>query len=281
MISLHELSEKLGGKNYGHYVAANCVFHDDENPSMLVFEDGYKCLSCGARGNLEKLLKKINYTEFEPKKLGGKFVDFRNPFSRWLREFSESIPEFCYNAYGNLKRWPDQACYLKRRGISHLIDDQKLGYKDGWYIFPVRDRHGDIISAVARAGETLQDSKDVRYILPNDSPKVLYCPSWEYVKDQAVVRVTFGIIDSLSIYSMGMAVVSGLTGKSLKAELFDGIRKRIEIIPDFGEEDSARKLASRLGWRGSVKRLNYPEDSKDSSDVFQKHGVNFLAALLA
>lgn len=278
MISLHDLSEKLGGKNYGHYIAANCLWHNDENPSMLVFEDGFRCLSCGASGNLEKLLKRINYTDFEPKISGGKFYDFRNPFSRWL--YQNSVVEFCYQAYGNLKRWPDQACYLKRRGIAHLIDDQKLGYKDGWYIFPVRDKRGEIITAVARAGETLQEYKDVRYILPNDAPKVLYIPSWDNVKNQSPVYVTFGILDALVLYSMGLASVSGLTGKNVPAELFDGIRKRIEVIPDFGEEEAANKLASHLGWRGNVRRLDYPEDCKDSADIFQKHGVNSLFSLV-
>jgi len=240
----------------------------------MIFEDSYRCLACGARGSIEKLLKKINYGDFDLSSARTNFSDFHNPFSKWLRQFS--IADFCYDAYRYIKRYPDSLYYLKKRDIDHLIDDQKIGYKDGWYIFPIRDRRGEIISAVARAGEAIQEQKNVRYILPNDAPKVLYCPSWQYVKEQSTVRVTFGIIDSLVLYSMGFAAVSGLTGKAINPDLFDDIRKKIEIIPDFGEEEEARKLAGRLGWRGSVRRLDYPEDSKDVADMYHLHGVNSL-----
>lgn len=270
-MNLRDLSDKLDGHFYGHYIAVKCLFHNDENPSMLVFEDGYHCMACGASGGIEKLLKKIK-AEVEPR--ASEYRDFRNPFSRWLRQFS--IADFCHQAHASLKRWPDLKCYLKKRDIDQLIDDQLLGFADGWYIFPVRNRIGDIVTAVARAGEAIQEAKNLRYLIPHDAPQVLYIPSHELISKSDKVYVTFGIIDSLILYSMGLASVSGLTGKSVKPELFDAIRKPIEIIPDFGEEEAARKLASHLGWRGNVKRLDYPEDCKDVADVYHLHGVKSL-----
>ena len=42
-------------KKYDNYGMALCVEHDDHSPSMRVTIKGYKCLSCGAHGSLEKL----------------------------------------------------------------------------------------------------------------------------------------------------------------------------------------------------------------------------------
>ena len=273
MISLDEF-EGLG-KRYSHYISALCVFHEDNNPSMMIYDDGYRCLACGAHGSLQKLADKIGlYTGLQPKIREQKFSDFRNPFNSWLRQ--NSISEFCYKAYQFLKRYPDQAVDLRKRKIDHLIDELLLGYFDGWYIFPVKDEWGNIVTAVARAGKTLQKAKDIRYMLPNDSPKVLYCPNWHEVKDQSVLRVAFGIIDAVSLYSIGFAAVSGLSGKSIDPSLFDPYRKIIKIHPDLGEEAEAYKLAGQLGWRGVVSRFDYPIDCKDSNDILANYGPQSL-----
>jgi len=63
-------------------------------------------------------------------------------------------------------------CYSLENS-DHLIDELLLGYSDGWYIFPVKDEYGNIVTAVARAGKTLQKAKDLRYMLPNGAPVVV------------------------------------------------------------------------------------------------------------
>ena len=36
-----------------------CPYHDDSNPSMQVFENGFKCYACGEHGNLQKLFVEL------------------------------------------------------------------------------------------------------------------------------------------------------------------------------------------------------------------------------
>ena len=58
------------------------------------------------------------------------------------------------------------------------------------------------------------------------------------------------------------------------------IRKRIEFIPDKGEEKQAQKFASKMGWRGGVMRCNYPEGCKDVNDVYvSEYRDELLSAL--
>jgi len=56
----------------------------------------------------------------------------------------------------------------------------------------------------------------------------------------------------------------------------DEYRKQIIILPDKGEEDTARKLASRLGWRGKVLVLDYPDGCKDPNDLLVKGHSQWL-----
>ncbi|HKZ41551.1 MAG TPA: hypothetical protein VJ044_11350 [Candidatus Hodarchaeales archaeon] len=280
MITLDELVERLpNARRYQDYVLASCLWHDDAHPSMLVYLDGFRCLSCSKRGKITELLKQIDYTDFHPKIQEKKFRDFKNPFNRWLEE--NSISEFCFEAHRNIKRWPDQAHYLKKRKIDHLIDKLKLGFKDGWYVFPIRDRYDEIITAVARAGEAIQEAKDVRYMMPHDTEPILYVPDWKLLDSASEIFVPYGIIDAITLYSLGLASATGVMGQNLSPLLFKDIRKPINIVPDLGESAAAYKLAGSLGWRGSVRCMRYPEDSKDVSDIFRYHGPSQLSALLA
>jgi hypothetical protein len=63
--------------------------------------------------------------------------------------------------------------------------------------------------------------------------------------------------------------MSTTTGKRLNPQALDNIRKRIIIIPDNGEEKEAQVIASKLGWRGHVLRLQYPVGCKDINDLVQ------------
>lgn len=36
---------------YGNKILANCLFHDDQNPSMIVWRTGFKCQACDAKGD--------------------------------------------------------------------------------------------------------------------------------------------------------------------------------------------------------------------------------------
>lgn len=279
MISYSDLLDKLpNAKQYGNYIACTCLWHDDTNPSLLVYPDGYRCLSCGARGTISKLLRKLDgLPEVAARPVS---VDSRNPWSGWLRE--RTLEEFVSEAYWWITRYPDQGIDLYKRGITRkIITDLHIGWSDGYYIFPIFSMDGTLRSAVARAGATVQQESGVRYILPRGSEAGLFVPSWEMVRVQRTVRVPFGIVDAVTLFALGYASATGTVGKNYDPEWFRDIRKSILILPDAGEEDAAYKLAAGLGWRGKVKRLDYPLDCKDPNEILQRHGVEALNLLLA
>jgi DNA primase len=39
-------------KHYSRYDVDLCPFHSERNPSFLIYQDGYKCLSCGEQGDI-------------------------------------------------------------------------------------------------------------------------------------------------------------------------------------------------------------------------------------
>jgi hypothetical protein len=79
---------------------------------------------------------------------------------------------------------------------------------------------------------------------------------------------------------MGAASISTTCGMRMDVSYLEHIRKRIEFIPDKGEEKQAQKFASKMGWRGGVMRCNYPEGTKDVNDILMsKYKDELLSAL--
>ena len=277
---LSELENYLEGVTWhGDYLSACCVFHPDNNPSMLVYEDGFKCLACNERGSLQKLLNELNQTGtgFE-RKLGSFTKSKRTPWRKWLS--ARAIPELVYDAHQLLKLNPSQDYYLRRRGIAKAIDELRLGWLEGYYFFPILSKKKQVISLVIRGGESIEQLAGTRYLIPPDHLPMLYVPSWQLIEEQEEVRVVYGIIDAITLFLLGKAVITGSAGKSIKPELFDEIRKPIIIIPDRNEDEDGLKLASGLGWRGKVNRISYPDDSKDCNDLFLKHGEQYLLSVI-
>ena len=131
-MNLNEIENYLDGVSWhGDYISACCVFHDDENPSMLVFENGFKCLACGKKGNLQELFSKISGHEIIPRSTYK--TKSKTPWGKWLS--ARSVQELCWDAHQCLKRNPSQGVYLKERGIDGAIDELKLGWLEGYYFF--------------------------------------------------------------------------------------------------------------------------------------------------
>ena len=274
---LSELENYLEGVTWhGDYISACCVFHDDNNPSMLVFENGFKCLACGESGNLQKLLTRINQADIL-KQLPPS-IKSTSPWFKWLN--GRSVQELSWDAHQLLKRNPSQGIYLKKRGIGGAIEELRLGWLEGYYFFPILTKSKQVVGLVVRAGETQQGQTGIRYMTPPNQSPMLYIPSWELIENQDEVRIVYGIIDAITLFLLGKAVITGSAGKSIKPELLDQFRKPIIIIPDQNEDADGLKLASNLGWRGKVNRISYPVNSKDCNDLYLKHGKQYLLSVI-
>lgn len=271
---LDEIYEKLdNAQHYGSYLSCRCIFHDDSRPSLMVYPDRYRCLSCGKSGKTQDLLKKLSNT-FVPKL---DKPDFSNPFTRWTK--TKPLGQALRIAYLTLKDNPSMGRYLFSRGIPGAIQMQLgIGYRDDWFTFPIRDENKCIIGAVARKNETNQHP--AKYIIPSgQNPNLIYVPDYAKIKEANVIFLTFGILDAISIYMCGYPAMSTTTGKRINPDVLDKFRKRIVIFPDRGEEFEAMDISSELGWRGKVYKCNWTEDAKDPNELAVKYSEDFKAML--
>lgn len=271
-----QLQERLDGHIYNNYFAARCVFHDDSNPSMFVYEDGYfTCKSCGAKGSLAKLNKH----------LGGKSVNTKSHSNtvlpRW-RKWEESfgdITGIAKHAHLSLKRYPQWMFYFKQRKIEQFVEQGFLGFIDGWATFPVFDQSHKVQNIVVRHTKNTGTRYAIKPV--EDKHPLLYVPNWGRVVASEIIYVVYGIIDAISLELIGLPVVTGITGKSLSAELLKPLGKRFVIVPDEYEEKDARLLANSLGWRAKVKCLHYEDGVKDPDGIRTHFGNEYLLGALA
>lgn len=278
MISLSEIQSHLENcHDYGHYLSAICPFHQDNKPSLMVYEDRFYCLACGKGGSLEYLLSKIS---------NGYFVSPRQivtpNWARWLSDCDLRI--FSKQTHGFLKRHPEYQLYLKKRCIDSMIDEMRIGFKDGYYTFPIFNENGSVVNIVVRAGESLQELTDTRYFsCPyqfSQSRGTIYSTSFELLNESPFVIIVFGIIDLLSLGTMNIPSVTFSNGKVIPPSLFDQWRKLFYIIGDKNEEKDAKRLAQNLGWRGRFVNLSYPEGCKDINNIHVKYGKDKVLEII-
>lgn len=261
---LEEVIERLDyAKRYDNAVWGLCPFHSDSRPSLMVHEDYYNCQACGAHGTTKSLLEKLSghIAALAPDR-------FHNPFTGWLKK--ESLGNILRGAWETLKSRP--STYLRDRGISDEWQIKLgIGMRDDWITFPIRNCDNKIIGAVARAGES--NTASSKYIVPSgQDPNMIYVPDWKQFNASDIIYATFGIIDAVSLVICGAGAFSTTNGKRLNdVSALDKVRKRIIFLPDKDEESNAKEIAARLGWRGAVAKINYPDNCKDISDVLQKH----------
>jgi hypothetical protein len=279
--SLYEsLLEKMGEHQYSHYFSAYCPFDEHKTPALLVYDDGKAwCLSCTKQWTHEQIQHKIG-SHYSPKKydtVSAVLPQWKN----WEKNYGD-LGEIAEAAHRNLVRNKNYQTYLRRRKIHEFIKDGHLGYLDGWITFPVLDSRLSIIDIVVRS---VQRNTDVRYVIhPGGSDRALYVPCWRQVLESETIYVVYGMIDAISLHLAGLPSVTGMTGKSLSYELLSPLRKRFIIIPDDDEDQEARKLANKLGWRAQVKKIDYDkfgEDIKDPDGIRRSFGNQILLQALS
>ena len=261
---LDEVHEKFGGHLYGRYVAIRCPFHDDSSPSLLVYENGYRCEACGARGSSKKLLN-LNNTMLPAPALEEP-VFFQNPFTKW---------SYKYDLKTTLKlAWErnieNPSYYLEKRGIPPKWQLRfGIGMLDDWLTLPIYDRDGKIVGATARAGE--DNNSPAKYTNPKgQDPNLLYIPRWDILVTK--LYLTFGILDAVTLAMLNIPAASTTTGKRLNPSSLDWFRGEIFVVPDNGEELDGYKLVSKLGLRAKLHVPDYTED-KDINGLWQKRKI--------
>ena len=274
------LLERLGGRQYSNYFSCLCPYHDDNSPSMLVYEESdnpkyaFQCRSCNAHGSLDKLNKKIG-AHYTPKITQCQ----TNVLPRW-RKWGDSLEDVSITSHESLKRVTQFQTYFRKRKIEGFIEKGKFGYRDGWCVFPVMDIQSRVMDVVVRS---TQSNNGTRYFLLGDhlsDSGSLYSPDWHRVQEASVIYCVFGMIDTWSLEALGLPCVTGIAGKNVPLDSLQALGKRIIFLPDDGEEREAHSFANKLGWKARVKELKFPDNTKDVDDVRVQYGNEVLRELI-
>ena len=271
-LSLDEIASRMENVRWhGRYFSTRCVFHDDNEPSMMVFEDGAYCMGCQRRVSLDMLWEKIH----------GRRCPTPDKFDFFSWKNMPSPEELAYEAHLVLSNFPQQGTYLHQRGVESRIELNELGWIMGWYTIPIFDRAHHFQGLVMRAGPVVQKYNGQRYRTPPHQRELLFCPDWPVLNRNKYAYVVFGMIDALVLATLNLPVVTGTQGQRLSPELLDDLRMPLYVVPDQNEEEQARKLVSDLSWRGHYNPITYPEGLKDPADFAAKNITRNLLAQLA
>ena len=259
-----------GGRDYGKYVSALCPWHEDSTPSLLVYKDGWAiCLACGHSGNFYQLYQALQGWKagVAPKQ----DTDWRPPY---LPTELEEMENFADDAHRVLSKYIETlGWYLQERGVDDRIEPCRLGWHNGWITIPVYTRDQKFEGMILRAMPYIQKATNARFHQPHGQRGMCYVPNWRTLNESNCIFVVFGMFDALTLSSLQLPVVTTTAGKdSFKVEWMDEYRKPIIFLPDKGEETTAAKYVSKLGWRGKLVTLDYPEGMKDPAD-FASHGM--------
>ena len=260
----------------GKYIVGLCPFHRDNDPSLLVYRDGYfHCLGadCARSGTWKTLWNKLSGQPIQV--LSEKRIHYRSPQGLWEYDSREQL---AYQAYIDLVRFRTFQWYLELRGLVDAIDIHELGYHRGWYTIPVRDQDYKFENVIFRAAPHVQDAINMRYWA--DGKPSMFVPDWHLLSKRDYIIVVFGIMDALTLNKFRYPVVTPTHGHVFDPNWLNNYRKPIYVIPDKGEERKTLELVSNMGWRGKMVRLDYPVGMKDANDFLQGgRGKELMAQL--
>jgi hypothetical protein len=273
---LHKLP---GARDAGNYIVAPCPFHQDSDPSLLIYPDGFfHCLaaSCGRSGRLITLWNKIEGQPIivRPEKR----IHYSSP-RKMIVESGLPDDQFAYQAYIDLSKFTTFQWYLEMRGLADAIDVHELGYHRGWYTIPVWDSEYKFQKLIFRTAPHVQKALNgTRYWA--DGKPTMYVPDWHLLSKGDYIILVYGIMDALTLNKFRYPVVTPTHGHTFDPAWLSQYRKPIFVIPDRGEERKALELVSNMGWRGKMVRLDYPEGMKDANDFLSAGREKELLAQL-
>jgi len=122
MLTSENIATKLEQwSRHGKYYRACCPFHNDSEPSLLIFEDGAWCLGCQRHFTLRQLEQKKSY--------------YAKPLSvKGMPDWSELLPkaeELVYEANDTLTKYPFLGLYLKETLLA-AGNPVLIVMKNGW-----------------------------------------------------------------------------------------------------------------------------------------------------
>lgn len=249
-------------KRAGRYLVAQCLNHDEKNPSMQVFDDGWcSCMAGCGRFHIATI-----FDEFKDKEYKGEYT---KPVRR-----PTTVMEHKYKTYDLYHEWENMPPIPRDHKFKNLPLEvlDKLGwrwdeYKNSYFIpyFDTTRNHIPFAQWRHLSGERrftfLPEAKPIAYGLWNLESSVLFV--CEGTSDMAVL--TYCNIPAIAMPSAS----SGEIMKRFGAYAKD---KGIKIV-FAGDRDSAgEKLREALDEVCSYRVRQCPEKYKDWGDFYEAEG---------
>jgi hypothetical protein len=230
-------------------------------------QDGwFRCVACGAEGNLTKLWNTVKGWDTTPPQQVVERTSWNIP---QLPRDLVGQEEICNKAHDQLSQYVDSfGWYLEQRKLIDRVEVCRLGYYSGWYTIPFYNQDFSFSGMVMRAGKVVEQATGRRFAQPRSQRPTMYVPVWASLRNRECLFMVFGIFDALAMSSAGLAVCTPTHGKdTFHPEWLDFWRKKIIIVPDKDEEETAYGYLGGLGWRGKVATVDYPDGMKDPADM--------------
>lgn len=271
--------------SHGKYILCHCPFHDDKTPSLLVFDNGFKCLSssCGRNGDI------LNWYAY---KMGLKSVPKSKEFISFVKQVKDQIStvgtsvvtseqevnldlsqEDLFKMASVYHSWlldnTVRHKWFKNRGFTaKTIEFYRFGWEGQRYVVPIWDGipgKSHVTTLRFRGSEIWAGE---RYTgIKNYNDPVLF-NQWVIKRNPPTLLVVYGELDAALGTQFRLPTVSGTNGnQSFRSDWINGFKGDVIFVPDKGEEEQASKDAKRLGSRGWVGHIPL-ETGKDLTDYF-------------
>ena len=262
---------------YDNYAMICCPYHDDDHPSMIIGDGGFKCLGCGQKGSLHKLLLKLSYGLGA--NISAKQLEYDITHPPWF----SNAETFAHASYEFMRSTGQGTMFWKLRGLnSKHCRSFVLGYIYPWAIIPIRDKNYSIDGIVFRYDGTYRYVP--RYHIPKGQRPTLFVPDPALLTWHKKIFITFGLIDALSLAAHQFPAIttsgSGTNSFDIKWLEDTYLNHEFIILPDRGEEVAGVALQRQIGLRATVHVLPYLDGMKDPNDYLQTNREDKLKEYL-
>jgi 5S rRNA maturation endonuclease (ribonuclease M5) len=269
-------------KKEGSEFIVRCLFSDCDQDSSgteahlyIQKETGlYHCKKCGAKGNLSTLQKHF-----------GDFTPVIKSQEKTKRNFSQSLVEDCENNLSDEFRK-----YLNDRGVSNeVITNRRIGQGNFFYTecitFPIT-LDGDVEPSffyIRKDPKNINEKLPKNWFFPKkvgeEKRATLY---GEYADVNQDLIICEGIMDCLSLLSLGVKALTSLTGCATFRDewIDDRLLKAKRIFVAYDNDEAGRKGADKVlkllkqGGHKEIYRVTLPKvvgDKGDINDYLAKH----------
>lgn len=255
---------RIGVQRMGRFLFTRCPFHDDNNPSMMVTQDGCYCFVCGQRFDAIEMVSKLEGKTFLEVIHGGdlpsaprrdrpkyaKAKPYRRPSVQEMRRASERLYGSDYYMGALLQRGITEDSVRSR--MIGLAKPPMRSAVNPRIVFPSFSRDGVLVSASYRRIDGFppinEYPENKKYLVYPGAEVYLY--GMETIKQSRYVVYTGGQIDSISMAQVGYTSIGAMGEGTFKEKWkkdLNGLSVVVALDNDDAGKIASEKVKSILG----------------------------------